>query len=157
MTGDVWLIYFEDKDMAPEVFVGEENSRRRFDQLRQNWSVHLFRLADAELCLCAAIRMPDGEVVRGHRHDNCYDVVRRRLEYILVADKDAVEAWRKAICDATQGFLTSRGRFVDRKEGMTLMRASGLPSHYSKDGTYNGDELFSEDLYPNGPINIGAG
>jgi hypothetical protein len=117
-----------------------------------------------EICLCAAIRMPDGEVVRGHRHDNCYDVVRARLMPSLVLDGARaggkvlrVRQMREAIIAAEQGFLTSRGRFVDRREGMALMRASGLPSHYSADGGYNGDDLFSEDLYPNGPDNrLGA-
>lgn len=106
-----------------------------------------------EVCLCAAIRMPDGEVVRGHRHDNCYDVVRRRYkakygDYIYAEAEDA----RLAIILATQGFLTSRGRFVDRREGASLMIASGLRSHYSASGEFNADGLFSEDLYPNGPI-----
>lgn len=109
-------------------------------------------IVESEVCLCAAIKMPNGEVVRGHRHDNCFDVVRRRhhAKYRDQHDADS-EAARLAITRAEQGFLTSRGRFVGRREGMVLMRASGLPSHYSKDGKYNGDELFSEDLYPDGP------
>ncbi len=48
ISNDAWLIYFEDKGMHPEVFVGEENTRRRFEQLQQNWSVHLFRSADSK-------------------------------------------------------------------------------------------------------------
>ena len=104
-----------------------------------------------EVCLCAAIRMPDGEVVCGHRHDNCYDVVRRRhrVKFGECSTSAKHEISRRAIAAARQGFLTSRGRFVDRREGMVLMKASGLPSHYRE---YFGDELFSEDLYPNGPI-----
>ncbi len=102
-------------------------------------------LSSPEVCLCAAIKMPDGEVVRGHRHNNCYDVVRCR-------ENNDGGANHINICRAEQGFLTSRGRFVDRCEGMSLMRASGLPSHYHRDGAYVGDELFSEDLYPNGPM-----
>lgn len=89
-----------------------------------------------EFCICAAIRMPDGEVVHGHRHNHCYDVVRART------NPD-----REAICAADQGFVTSTGRFVDRKEGMRIQRASSKPSCYGANGEYVGDVLFSEDLY----------
>lgn len=91
-----------------------------------------------EICICSAIQMPDGELIRGHRHDSCYDVVRRRPD---------AEEKRLDIVHAAQGFITSRNRFVDRREAMTLQRASGLPSRYRKDGAYVGEELFSEDLY----------
>lgn len=87
-----------------------------------------------EECICAAILMPGGEVVRGHRHDSCYDVVRKRP----AAD-------REIICRALQGFVTSRNRFVDRYEGMALQRAAGKESAIH--GELRGDQLFSEDLY----------
>lgn len=43
---DVWLIFFEDADQPPEIFSGEgakEAARRRFADVRQAWSCHLFR------------------------------------------------------------------------------------------------------------------
>lgn len=90
-----------------------------------------------EFCICAAIRMPDGEVIHGHRHNHCYDVVRAR--------PDAV---REDIIKAEQGFVTSTGRFVGREIGMVIQRASGRPSKCTVDGTYKGElVLFSEDLY----------
>lgn len=89
-----------------------------------------------EFCICAAIRMPDGEVVHGHRHDSCYDVVRKR-----------VPCDREAIVAAEQGFVTSTGRFVDRKLGMEIQKSSGRPSKYRRDGVLKGEDLFSEDLY----------
>jgi hypothetical protein len=89
-----------------------------------------------EFCICAAIRMPNGEVIHGHRHNHCYDVVRAREN-----------ANRLDIIAAEQGFVTSAGRFVGRKEGMILQRASGKPSAYHREGQYVGDCLFSEDLY----------
>jgi ABC-type phosphonate transport system ATPase subunit len=88
-----------------------------------------------EFCICAAIRMPDGEVIYGHRHNHCFDVVR----------SSGVD--RNAIINAEQGFVTSSGRFVGRKEAMAIQEASGRASHYGKDGKYLGDVLFSEDLY----------
>lgn len=142
--------------MPPELYTdegAEENARARFKVLLQSWSCHLFRAADLEICLCAAIRMPDGEVVRGHRHDNCYDVVRRRCAYwaTQLTCQNRSESYRLDIARAEQGFLTSRNRFVDRREGMELMRVSGMRSWYHEDGLYRGDWLFSEDLYPTGP------
>lgn len=89
-----------------------------------------------EFCICAAIRMPDGEVIHGHRHNHCYDVVRARTDVL-----------REDIVRADQGFKTSRGRFVDRKEAMIIQVASGRPSCYRAGGAYFGKELFSEDLY----------
>jgi hypothetical protein len=91
-----------------------------------------------ELCICAAIRMPDGEIIRGHRHNHCYDVVRQRAN---------AKENRENICQAKQGFFTTRNRFVDRQEGMRIQRTSGLPSSQWGDGEYRGDYLFSEDLY----------
>lgn len=89
-----------------------------------------------EFCICAAIRMPNGEVIRGHRHNHCFDVVRARPN-----------ANREDIVNATQGFVTSTGRFVDRFEGMHIQKASGKPSQYSSTGEYSSEILFSEDLY----------
>lgn len=45
---------------------------------------------------------------------------------------------------AKQGFLTNRGRFVDRVEGMTIARNA---KQYGRGNTYTGEELFSEDLW----------
>lgn len=89
---------------------------------------------ECEQCICAAILMPNGEIVRGHRHDSCYDVVRKRPN-----------ASREAIVAAVQGFVTSQNRFVDRQEAMQIQRAAGKES--AMHGKLTGDILFSEDLY----------
>lgn len=89
-----------------------------------------------EIVICAAIRMPDGEVIRGHRHNNCYDVVRARPDKV-----------REDIVRAAQGFLTSQNRFVCREEAMKIQRAAGISSAQWPDGKLRGDSLFSEDLY----------
>lgn len=80
--------------------------------------------------------MPDGEIIYGHRHNHCFDVVRARVGI----DKES-------IVKAEQGFVTSTGRFVGRREAMDIQRVSGRPSRYREDGQYVGDVLFSEDLY----------
>jgi hypothetical protein len=51
-----------------------------------------------------------------------------------------------AVADAVQGFMTTTGRFVGREEALLIARARGqmkprLP------GQYDGDELFSEDVW----------
>lgn len=86
----------------------------------------------AEVCICAAILLADGRVIRCHRH----------CQGLRVA-----EEWSEAgqsITVTVQGFLTSRGRFVNRAEGYELQQAAGIPSAA---GGYRGERLFSEDLY----------
>lgn len=45
-----------------------------------------------------------------------------------------------------QGFLTSKGRFVNREEGCALQIAAGIAS-VDKELPYHNGELYSEDLY----------
>lgn len=46
-------------------------------------------------------------------------------------------------CETTQGFLTSKGRFVNREEALEIARAAG---QVGDDAGYK-KQLFSEDLY----------
>lgn len=103
----------------------------------------LAEAAAKEICICAAIRMPDGEVIRGHRHDACYTVVRNRP--VHSADPAVIEASRMEIVKAEQGFVTSRNRFVGREEAMEIQKRAGCKSALY--GELRGDILFSEDLY----------
>lgn len=88
-----------------------------------------------EHCVSAAMLMPDGTRIRGHRHNNCITA--------------AVNAGftREEIAYAKQGFVTNQGRFVGRMEAMDLQKVSGVPSKMRPDGSYQGAVLFSEDLY----------
>lgn len=89
-----------------------------------------------EVCICAAIRMPDGYIVRGHRHAFCIHVACEMPRY--------AENWECPYKE-DQGFITSRNRYVTREEGLRLQKAAGIPS---ADPTgYRARELFSEDLY----------
>lgn len=81
-----------------------------------------------ETCIVAAVRGADGQIVRCLRH----------YQGLMVLN----EAQRT---DTTQGFITSRNRFVDRHEGMRLQLAAGIAS--VAEGGYRGHTLFSEDLY----------
>ncbi len=62
-----------------------------------------------EVCLCAALKMPDGYIFRGHRHDDCYLTMGGYTKYTKADGHKAI-----------QGFLTSRGRFVTRQEAAEL-------------------------------------
>lgn len=90
-----------------------------------------------ELPACAAIRLLRTEhggsveiVLAGKRHGDCFRMLAAIGLYKL---------------DAKQGFVTTRGRFVDRHAAYLMMQEAGLPSA-AADG-YRGVELFSEDLY----------
>lgn len=72
-----------------------------------------------EVCICAAWMTTEGIAVRGHRHCYCRDTA-IAMNLTPRRDRDA------------QGFITSTGRFVTRREGAIL---HGVP------------QLFSEDLY----------
>jgi hypothetical protein len=93
----------------------------------------LTHAAELEVCVVAAIRLPDGVVVEGKRHHLCFERA-SMLGYSNVA-----------IRASTQGFVTNRLRFVGRKEGQRLQLAAGVES--VDPGGYRGDILFSEDLY----------
>ena len=84
-----------------------------------------------EICICAAVRTPSGLVIRGHRHSD--------------ALRTLAETGHVNCREAEQGFVTSRARFVSRREGQALQIAAGIPS-VNKRG-YHAFLLFSEDLY----------
>ena len=85
---------------------------------------------EPEVCICAAIRLADGGIVRGHRHNHCIDTA---------------IAMGLAPHNFTQGFITSRNRYVDRYEARRLQDSAGIMSVAL--GGYRGGQLYSEDLY----------
>lgn len=96
-----------------------------------------------EVCVCAAIEMPDGAVFRGHRHDDC---IRTAGKQRRSNDLEVARYTRGDIASARQGFMTTRNRFVSREEAARLMRAAEW--HNPETGLFFvGDMLFSEDLY----------
>lgn len=88
----------------------------------------------AEVCICAAVRLMDGRIIRGHRHCHCLQICHEWSDAGQVIEVDE------------QGFVTSRNRFVGRVEGRELQEAAGIPSH-DPSGYRGGNLLFSEDLY----------
>ena len=92
---------------------------------------------EKEIVICAAIKLTDGYIARGHRHGDCIRHIQDKYSY----QKKEV-FWPNHV----QGFITSKNRFVGREEGRKLQDAAGIPSA-EKEGGYRGDTLFIEDLY----------
>ena len=84
-----------------------------------------------EIVICSAVKTDDGQIIRGHRHCDCFDAIARKgLQRLLQKDQ--------------QGFITSENRYVGRREGLLLQLSAGIKS--ADKGGYRG-QLYSEDLY----------
>ncbi len=88
-----------------------------------------------EKIICAAIQLDNGKVYYGHRHNHCIEACNAALSWNLNRQE-------MSKIERVQGFVTSTGRFVDRKEAMIIAR---LAKQISLDNT--NEELYSEDLY----------
>lgn len=101
------------------------------------WGIDNFSIPDGkapkEVCICAAVKTECGDVIKGHRHSDCFAAIRARNKVILKEQ-------------GAQGFITSIGRYVDRIEGAKLMKDAGFMRR-SGGEFEEGDQLVSEDLY----------
>ena len=97
-------------------------------------------MEDKEYILCSAIKFDD-IIVCGRRHNDCYDSL-NKIEISCNSTKFH-EPNRKE-----QGFLTSNGNFVYRKEAWKIAKNSNQ-IRYDKEASENGDdsELTSENLF----------
>ena len=85
-----------------------------------------------EVCICAAVKSTKGIIIRGHRHGDCIQAMRRM-------------DLKPSSSSNSQGFITSKNRYVNREQGRKLQDAAGIKSA-DREG-YRGTTLFSEDLY----------
>lgn len=98
----------------------------------------------SERILCAAIHHDDGVVRKGqpinitsgivfsgYRHWNCMELFHQFFDAKVTRDM--------------QGFLTSKNRYVDRKEGYLIAKQAGQLLHDLHD--LSDPKLVSEDLY----------
>jgi len=76
--------------------------------------------------------MPDGYIIRGHRHHDCIRTARDIPKY---KEKKEFE----------QGFMTSDNEFVDRKTARIIDETFTIKSR--KVPYHSETELFSEDIY----------
>lgn len=87
-----------------------------------------------EVVICSAVLADDETVIHCHRHANGLEALRFYKKKI------------KPISSYfSQGFVTSKGRYVDRFEALQLQKKAGIES--VAEGGYRGDILFSEDIY----------
>lgn len=93
--------------------------------------------ARMELPACAAIQFPNGTIFAGHRHHDCLSMINYSFGHTPPFPKDE---WN-------QGFMTTKGRFVNRSEAFRVMVESGIPSDCPTGYRTRLGELFSEDLY----------
>ena len=91
---------------------------------------------EPEICICAAVQLPDGYIVRGHRHTDCFRTIGGIPRYSHLHDGEYL----------SQGFVTSSNRFVGRKEAASLQIAAGIESK-DLEHPYLHGECYSEDLY----------
>ncbi len=96
-----------------------------------------------EFILCSAIKRIKPRETKCNYHNNDIHLVELGYRHhdILIRFKDEVST---SLFD--QGFYTSQGRFVDRKEAYKIAYDAGQLKNpeYSEDYEYR---LFSEDLY----------
>ena len=93
---------------------------------------HLFGMK--ERIICAAIHNPDEK-----------DIAGKPLIYCGLRHANIL--WQSKLVSRNphhQGFLTSKGRFVDRKEGLKIALENNQVIDISQ---IRGDNLYSEDLY----------
>lgn len=90
-----------------------------------------------ELPACAAIQFPDGVTFAGKRHCDCLSQINFTFHGKPPFERGS---W-------VQGFMTTQGRFVDRREAFMMMIDNDLPSACASGYRARLAELFSEDLY----------
>lgn len=98
------------------------------------------------MIVAAAIKFPGREghalicfVPRPGRHHNILHSLRMQFN-------EKSERTASSYAGEVQGFITSEGEFLGRREALIYARDRGQMKP-RKPGDYNGDELFSEDLW----------
>lgn len=111
-----------------------------------------------EHILCAAIWVDTGKVEQparsygypktgllftGWRHPDCFVTLNAWASYL--SKERRAEIGKEQFAGRNQGFLTSRGRFVDRREAFEIaLKAKQIPEEWDEDTPKT---LISEDLY----------
>ena len=95
------------------------------------------------MIICASIKVKfiDADhtvkdiVVSGHRHGDCFKVIR----YLCLYE----------ILEKTQGFINHKGEFLDRKAALEHAKDCGqlTATHRYYQEDHNINEMYSEDLY----------
>lgn len=90
-----------------------------------------------EFIICAAILLDEtGKIYYGHRHQHCIEALDEELTWTMNRQEVAK-------VKTTQGFITNKNRFVDRKEALVI----ALANNQVDEKKVNKTNLYSEDLY----------
>ena len=93
---------------------------------------------DKEFILCASLKFHDN-IVSGHRHSDCYELIRKMCPNIADTSLPKRE---------DQGFLTSLNRHVDRKEGWKIAKENNqIKWGLNASDDNEESQLISENLY----------
>ena len=115
-------------------------------------------LEEQERIVSAAVKLPDGTTLTGPTHSYCWDdgMERGDLDHLLPKPYDEygdrVAPWTDLVNRLGEdygrmcidGFMTSKGRFIDREEAYRLAVSNGQyagGSHLSKEGRLDVDDL----------------
>jgi len=91
-----------------------------------------------EFILCSAINY-NGIIIAGRRHRDCYATLRGLLPELKEADEPD---------RSKQGFLTSKNRYVNRKEGWNIAYDQNqIAFGFEVSNRGEDSELISENLY----------
>jgi hypothetical protein len=89
-----------------------------------------------EFIICAAIKLVyNGKIYYGHRHPHCIEAMNGELSWTM--NRQEIGKIEKI-----QGFVTNKGRFVDRDEGAYIWLSENPTNMLN-----NPPQLYSEDLY----------
>ena len=93
---------------------------------------------DREFILCASLKFHDN-IVSGHRHSDCYELIRKMCPNIADTSLPQRE---------DQGFLTSLNRHVDRREGWKIAKENNqIKWGLNASDDNEESQLISENLY----------
>lgn len=96
------------------------------------------KMFEKEFIICAAIKIEDtGKIYYGHRHRHCLDASNGELSWTL--NRQQISKIKRI-----QGFITSKNRFVDRKEALIIALENDQVLDKKE---IRGNDLYSEDLY----------
>lgn len=97
-----------------------------------------------EVIVCAAIKVEGAgskwdDIYKGPRHHHCFSQMSRIRQKFTNDDRVRV----KMLQNSTQGFITSKDRFVNREEAYLIASSAGQIKYNLNQKR----ELFSEHLY----------
>jgi hypothetical protein len=111
--------------------------------MKETTSFSYFLSLQAERIIASAVQLENGQIFVGKRHS---DAQKNALKIL----GEEIYSKNKMVRD---GFITTLLRFVSRKEAYLIAKSNGQFKRYeiqkacSVENGYDGDELFSEDLW----------